>query len=312
MKQLIIISLLFLSSLSAEAQIAIARYFGEKKAAITFTFDDGLQEHYTEVFPRLKQLGLKASFGIIGSKVGNTWKGIPTMTWEQLREMAKDGQEITSHGWAHHTIIKLSGEKLRYEVQHNDSIIYQNLGFFPKTYFYPGNRKTAEGVEFCSRNRVGTRTFQGSFGSKRDSVWVQKMLEQTLRNGEWTVTMTHGITQGYDAFKDPKLLWNCFTQVANMQDCIWVATLHDVLAYNAERKHTKLETTKNKKGVTIVPHLSLDKHLFTHPLTLVVDYKIGKAKQDGKRLKVIYKNGKSLIDINPNGGKIWLQASYGG
>ena len=83
--------------MSAQSQVEIAKYLGDRQAAISFTFDDGLQEHYTLVFPRLKQLGLKASFGIIGSKVGGNWKGVPTMTWEQLKEMAADGQEITSH-----------------------------------------------------------------------------------------------------------------------------------------------------------------------------------------------------------------------
>lgn len=293
--------------LPSMAQVRVARYYGNREAAVTFTFDDGLQEHYTMMFPRLKQLGLKASFGIIGSKVGSNWKGVPTMTWEQLREMAADGQEITSHGWAHHAVIKLTGEALRYEVQHNDSVIYEHLGFFPRTYFYPGNRKTDEAVAFCSQNRVGTRMFQGSFGSKRDSAWVQRTLARTLKNGEWTVWMTHGITKGYDAFPDPQLLWNTISQVAAMQDRLWVATLHDALAYIAERDTIVLDVKQGKNEITVTPGMPLDKHIFNHPLTLIVDGNVAEATQHGRKLAVTVMNGKTLVDIDPYGGKIKMR-----
>ena len=304
---LLSIFLLALFPVSGEAQVAVARYYGDKEGALTFTFDDGLGEHYTEVFPRLKALGLKASFGIIGSKVGGQWKGNPTVTWAQLREMAADGQEITSHGYRHNAIIKLAGEALRYEVQHNDTLIYDSVGVFPRTYFYPRNRKTDEGVAFCSRDRVGTRTFQGSFGSKRDSLWVRRTLERTLRNHEWTVWMTHGISIGYDAFPNPALLWDTMQKVAALQDRLWVCTLHDGLAYAAERDSIVLDTKQDKRGtLTITPSMPLPEKLFCHPLTLVVDGTLLEAVQGKKRLTVVSRNGKSLVDFDPHGGKIKL------
>ena len=58
MMRLLLICLLFaLFPVSGEAQVAVARYYGNRVAALTLTFDDGLQEHYTEVFPRLRRLG---------------------------------------------------------------------------------------------------------------------------------------------------------------------------------------------------------------------------------------------------------------
>lgn len=291
-------------TVAAQTNVHTAKYYGDRQAALTFTFDDGLQEHYTEVFPRLKQWGLKASFGIVGSRVGADWKKVPTMTWEQLREMAADGQEITSHGWQHRAMLKLSGEALRYEVQHNDTVIYQKVGVFPRTYFYPGNRKTDEGIAFCSKDRVGTRMFQGSFGSKRDSTWVQRTLNRTLKKGEWTVWMTHGISVGYDAFPNPQLLWNALEQVAGMQDRLWVATLHDVQAYITERDTIQLQVKQQKNVLTVTPKNPLDKNLFYHPLTLVIDGEAMEAKQGKKSLLLTRKNGKTLFDIDPNGGKI--------
>lgn len=300
--------LLAVLTATAQPDVRVAKYYGDREGALTFTFDDGLGEHFTEVFPRLKALGLKASFGIIGSKVGGEWKGNPTVTWAQLREMAADGQEITSHGFRHNAVIKLQGEALRYEVQHNDTLIYDSVGIFPRTYFYPGNRKTDEGVAFCSRDRVGTRMFQGSFGSKRDSAWVGRTIERTLKKHEWTVWMTHGISRGYDAFPNPQLLWDTMQKVAAMQDRLWICTLHDGLAYTAERDTVQIDVKQDKKGnLVVTPSLPLDKKLFCHPLTLVVDAQVAEAVQGKRKLAIEDRNGKSLINFDPHGGKINLK-----
>lgn len=300
--------LLAVLTATAQPDVRVAKYYGDREGALTFTFDDGLGEHFTEVFPRLKALGLKASFGIIGSKVGGDWKGNPTVTWAQLREMAADGQEITSHGYRHNAMIKLTGEALRYEVQHNDTLISDSVGVFPRTYFYPGNRKTDEGVASCSRDRVGTRMFQGSFGSKRDSAWVERTIERTLKKHEWTVWMTHGISRGYDAFPNPQLLWDTMQKVAAMQDRLWICTLYDGLAYTAERDTVQIDVKQDKKGnLVVTPSLPLDKKLFCHPLTLVVDAQVAEAVQGKRKLAIEDRNGKSLINFDPHGGKINLK-----
>ena len=309
MRRLMTIAIACMSVMLSHAQheVHIARYYGDCEAALSFTFDDGLREHYSEVFPRLKRFGLKASFGIIGSKVGRDHKGIPCMTWEQLREMAADGQEITSHGFRHQSLEQLTGEAQRYEVQHNDTVIYNNVGIFPRTYFYPGNRKTSEAITFCSHNRVGTRLFQSSFGSKRDSLWMQRTLAYTLKKGEWTVLMTHGISVGYDAFPNPQLLWNTLEQVAAMQDRLWVATLHDVLAYMAERNSLRLDVEQQNHMVTVTPRSPLDKALFFHPVTVVISGEAVEAKQGKRTLTLIKKGSNTLFDIDPNGDKIQIK-----
>lgn len=290
----------------SQPSVHIAKYYGNCKAALTFTFDDGLEEHYTAVFPQLKRFGLKASFGIIGSKVGRDHKGIHCMTWEQLREMSADGQEITSHGFHHLSHEKLTGEALRYEVQHNDTLIYSELGVFPRTYFYPGNRKTEEGVKMCSKDRVGTRMFQLSFGSKRDSLWVESTLNRILKNGEWVVLMTHGINVGYDAFSNSQLLWNTMNKVSALKNSIWVATLNDVLAYTTERDNVQLVVHEKNNNLIVALHNPLDKGIFNHPLTIVVGVDAVGAWQDGKKLPLIKKDRLTSFDCDPNGGNIQI------
>lgn len=287
----------------------VAKFDGNRACAISYTFDDGLQEHYTLVRPQLNALGLKASFCIIGSKVGKDQKGTPCMTWEQLKEMAAEGHEITSHGYRHQSMERLSGEALRYEVQHNDTLIHQKVGVFPRTYFYPGNRKTPEGLEFCSRDRVGTRTFQVSVGSKRDSVWLANWVNRLIKRGEWGVTMTHGITTGYDCFANPQVFWNHLQQVVAMQDRVWVATFHDVAAYAAERDSLQLDITMAKGEIQVTPHLALNPKLFTQPLTMVVETEVTEVRQEKTNLPFTTKKGQTIFRFDPFGDVIRIKSS---
>ena len=276
-------------------QVSIAPYYGGRQAALSLTFDDGLEDQYTLAFPELKRRGLKATFAIIGSKVGgmirskqdriNGTNGTPVMTWEQLREMAADGQEIASHGWEHRSVTKLDSVALQYEIAANDSAIEKNIGMLPATYFYPGNNKTDETVAFCERSKVGSRTYQLSLGSKRTLPFMKNYVEDLIAHGKWGVTMTHGIARGYDHFQDPQVLWDFLDYLVTKREELWIATFRDIAAYRKEAIATTLTVTKDKDLLTITPHCPLDAKLYHHPLTIVID-------------------SKQMVDINPHGGPV--------
>lgn len=307
----IILSILSMVPSGIHAQsVSIAKYAGNKQAAISFTFDDGLKEQYSILFPKMKELGIKGTFCLIGSRMEHQPKNPEkqTFSWEQAKEMAADGQEITSHGYNHQNVSKLTAEQLRYEVQHNDTLIYQHTGCFPRTYFYPGNRKSDEAVAYCSKDRVGTRTTQVSLGSKRTQEWFENYLNGIISQGEWAVTMTHGIRIGYDSFGDETRLWKMFDYALEQEKAgkLWIATFHDVAAYIQERDNTELKVKENKRAVTIAPKMKLDKNLFNLPLTLVLDFQPKTAKQGTKTLSIRKDNHQYLIEMNPTEGKIVL------
>lgn len=319
LKSILIYTVCAFVSLKANAQIRIAKYYDNKQAALSFTFDDGLREQYTILFPKMKQLGIKGTFCLIGAWMDNPPKNPnkQPFTWEQAKEMALDGQEITSHGYSHKNVTKLTPDELRYEVQHNDTLIYRHTGVFPRTYFYPGNRKSDEAVAYCSQNRVGTRTFQVSLGSKRTQEWFEQYITDIIKKGDWAVTMTHGLRIGYDCFGDETRLWRMFDYALAQQDQLWIATFHDVAAYQQERDNTTLRI-KKKKGRIIIepkmaketrtePKIKLDKEIFNHPLTLVLDFKPRSATQAGKSLEVKEKGEKSWLNFSPTEGKIVIE-----
>ena len=85
---------------------------------------------------------------------------------------------------------------------------------------------------------------------------------------------------------------------------LWIATFHDVAAYQQERDNTTLKIKAKKKQVTVTPKMKLNKNIFQVPLTLILDFQPIKATQAGKNLAVKYKDEKYLIQIEPSKGKV--------
>lgn len=297
-------------SSGADWNVSVAKYRHDKVCAISYTFDDGLAEHYTLAAPQLEQRGFRGTFFINGSKVNKDERHIKDttrVTWPQLKEMAEKGHEISNHGWAHRNFAKFPFEVLKEDIQKNDSAIYAHVGVMPRTYAYPNNTKQGEAMAFVARNRVGTRLKQRSVGSKRTARDLEKWMETLIKTGDWGVGMTHGLTYGYDAFGNPQRLWEHWEQVKANEDKIWVGTFHEVVSYLKEREAIRLTVTEKKNKLHVVPELPLDKELFTEPLTMVVEsgtMKKVSARQGKKKLSVQLRSDKAFFDFDPFGGEI--------
>ena len=297
-------------SSGADWNVSVAKYRHDKVCAISYTFDDGLAEHYTLAAPQLEQRGFRGTFFINGSKVNKDERHIKDttrVTWPQLKEMAEKGHEISNHGWAHRNFAKFPFEVLKEDILKNDSAIYAHVGVMPRTYAYPNNTKQGEAMAFVARNRVGTRLKQRSVGSKRTARDLEKWMETLIKTGDWGVGMTHGLTYGYDAFGNPQRLWEHWEQVKANEDKIWVGTFHEVVSYLKEREAIRLTVTEKKNKLHVVPELPLDKELFIEPLTMVVEggtMKKVSARQGKKKLSVQLRSDKAFFDFDPFGGEI--------
>lgn len=296
-----------------DTDIYVADYKNNKKCAISYTFDDGLEEHYTMVYPKLEELGLKGTFWICGKiieyKEANLGKS--RMTWKQMKEMADKGHEISNHSWSHPNFKHLSYEKIREEIDKNDSIIQLYIGKRPKTFCYPGNYFDNRILSIASEGKIATRTEQYALGgekSKRTPEILEKWVDELLIAEGWGVSMTHGITHGYDNFSQPDIFWNHLKKVKAQEDKIWTGTFAEVGAYIKERRNIQLSIVKEKSSYKIVPYLALIPELFSEPLTMVIKNDGSKTKirvkQDNKKLTVKMVGDEILFDFNPYGGVI--------
>lgn len=301
-----------------EQDMHVANYKYGKRCAISYTFDDGLQEHYTLVYPILEKLGFKSTFWICGKIIEdkNTQCGKPRMNWEQLKEMSNNGHEISNHGWSHLVLKGQSDTVIRKEIEQNDSIIEQKIGKRPYTFCYANNAVDEHCIQIASTNKIDTRLFQYAIGgevTQSTKEKLEKWVKKLFLSKQWGVTMIHGITKGYDSFSNPNILWEHLQYVKSHENDIWVAPFREIAAYIKERENIKLYIKKNNThSYEITPFLSLNKKLFTELLTMEIknkykNYKLS-VKQDGNILPVKEnKYGILFFEFNPYGGKIFIQ-----
>lgn len=93
-------------------------------AAPLITFDDGLEDNFTNAYPILKELGLKAYFFVMPQKIET--KGY--LGWEQLKELTAVGMIIGSHGMTHKILTELNDAELNYELKESKSLLEEKLG----------------------------------------------------------------------------------------------------------------------------------------------------------------------------------------
>lgn len=275
--RLLLMSLPILSSLAACTVVEDARiteFRDGRRAAVSLTFDDGILDHYTMVAPHLDSLGIRGTFWVNGVSIGQPdYNYAPRLTWEMCREMSDRGHEISNHSWSHPNLTNLSEEQIREEVLKNDEAIEAGTGKRPITFCYPYNAQNELVTRICREGRIGARDFQeaqGQVNSGSTPESLRAWLERVIANGEWGVTMTHGIHHGWDQWEDENVLWDFYKELASRRDEVWIDTFAAVCAYRQEREHTAIVVRKYRKCIGIKPSCDLDPALYHEPLTAEV------------------------------------------
>jgi peptidoglycan/xylan/chitin deacetylase (PgdA/CDA1 family) len=122
---------------------------GEKplpKKAVLVTFDDGYENNYTEAYPVLRELGLKANLFVVWETIGshNAWHDPENeawqrmATWAQLREMRSSGVfELANHTMRHSNLSAIPLEDVRWEVREAKARLEDGIGCALPAFAYP-------------------------------------------------------------------------------------------------------------------------------------------------------------------------------
>jgi peptidoglycan/xylan/chitin deacetylase (PgdA/CDA1 family) len=141
---------------------------GARSHTVSFTFDDGYESFYDEVFPILIECKIPATVFIITEHVGKTndWDltlGVNRrrhLSWPQISEISDAGIEIGSHSRFHRDLTRLSDTALDAELLSSKEIIEDNIGREVTSLALPFGRASIEVFE--AARKIGYREICGS------------------------------------------------------------------------------------------------------------------------------------------------------
>jgi peptidoglycan-N-acetylglucosamine deacetylase len=262
----------------APAAVRIARFQGDRRGAISLTFDDGIRDQYELAVPILDRLGFKATFFVIAGRTPETdaealatgvgdWGGI---SWPQLKALAAQGHEISNHSWSHPQLTKLDDAALDEEVNKSFDAIAAHIGSPPLTFCYPGNGFDARVKAAALRRHITDRESCFDFQNTTKEDGSNAEVDRAIRDGVWIVSITHGIAHGYGAYPQPKDFERDLENLKRHEDQLWVDTCANVFRYIRERDDAKLTAEMSPQRAVITLASTLDPHIYDRPLTIVI------------------------------------------
>ncbi len=159
------------------------------KNAVMISIDDGYRSVYDVAYPLLKKYGFTATLFIYIDYVGVSSQAI---TWEQLRELKRDGFYIGSHSVAHSDLSnQQKGEdnqtylaRLKREIFRSKQIIDEKLGQDTLIFSYPFGRQNQTVASMAQQagykvavtvDRGGNPFFADPFLLNRDQILKRDM-----------------------------------------------------------------------------------------------------------------------------------------
>ena len=317
-------------------KVAIARWPEDRVAAISLTFDDGLNTHVDVVGPTLKRHHLHGTF-FVATGLGPWEKRQPE--WGLL---AEQGNELGSHTVHHPCLLEeiephsqnYTPEMMEAEVRESaESVAQVAHNTRGVTFAYPCDdlsfgppreqaRNSALYLRYVSEYAFGAR--DGGPGAPQDpddlSILTIGDLGPTegkdfaallavtapvIRQGQWGVFCFHGVGGDYLTITAETL--DELAGYLEKHSEIWTATFGDVLRYTLERKAASMKLSDNPDHSTdIALEWPLEPKTFDLPLTLRVEgageWRDIVATGDGKILDVRQSKDRAktiFVDVVP-------------
>lgn len=288
----------------------VAKWYGFKNGAITYTFDDGTKNQVPIALPLLNKYGFKATFFLVTG-----W----SPDWNGFKQAAQSGHEIGSHTVQH------TGGAGENELSQSKQTIQQQIGQECVTIAYPNCvasdvnalKKYYIAGRICSGqlessnpgNMFGLSSMiVGDTGSLQTAQALNQKADQAAASGQWAVFLIHGVDGdgGYSPVSSQALDGH-FNYVKSSGK-FWVGTFRDVSKYVLEANNLVITESGNTIDVSCSYQTTVTK--LDHPVTISKPLSGGGnpkvTSSSGRAVQATVSNGKLIFDVIP-GEKYTIQ-----
>ena len=301
--------------------LRIAKYKDNKRAAASYTFDDGYSTS-TNIASIFEKLGLRATFYIIPGV-------IPADGWSMWQTLAGKGHEIGNHSMTHPDFVNtvMSDEQLDTEINGAQKLIQQKLGTPPQTFAFPYHLYTDRALKIAQQNHLAVRKmnlddpgyqfafFDTDHGTDLAGtlVTVNRQLDEVIKAGGWFVAGGHGIDGDGWSPVTTDFLQKHLSYAAQYSSTLWTDTFANVSRYRLCRDTVKAEVLLQSSIQAYVRLTgTYDPTVCNAPLTVTVPVSIPSGATlrtmtaDGTELPTWVSAGTAFFNLRP-GEKVSLQ-----
>jgi peptidoglycan/xylan/chitin deacetylase (PgdA/CDA1 family) len=120
-----------------------------RRKSVVLTFDDGYENFLSIAYPILRRYGFTAIVFLITDCVGKRSdrmfeKGVPFLSWDQVKSLHKDGISFGSHTCSHPDLAKLSETQVWHELVSSKECLEDRLGARVQLLAYPHGHSNRE------------------------------------------------------------------------------------------------------------------------------------------------------------------------
>ncbi|MEW6721532.1 MAG: polysaccharide deacetylase family protein [Thermodesulfobacteriota bacterium] len=283
----------------------ITAWPGNRKGAVSLTFDDGETSQYTLGVPALNARGMKASFYVI-----TAYNGTPMdeSEWTAWRSAAANGHEIGSHTISHPALSTLPYEQMRQEVVESKTEIDSRIPSRKTlTFVYPFGDYNSQTKSVVQENYIAARgvscglneppyDFYDVKGCTPDSSTtdIHAWTADAEQQGKWLAVYFHSLLgsleNGWGTYEIED--FTAYLDYLGNRD-VWVGTFEQAVKFLRE-KATSSVTFHSSSADRIVLRLAdtMDDAIYDQPLTL-------RSVVPSEWATVNVQQGSGAIDVNP-------------
>lgn len=332
-KKFSIAALIAMGSSMVFAQNAeIATWSGFRKAAVSFTFDDGPQSDVDVALPMFEKYGYKATFNIV-TNWANGGGNNGMLNWSGVQKLSDAGHEIASHSDSHPNGKPMPANEISSSKGTISQKIQQKYGVVTLAYpncDTPGDAQVLQNYvvgRICNGSWKGGPDIMGKDGPSNWAAVSALMtgnqgtsdfkgnMDKAVQQGGWVAFLTHGFqfkTNGFADYSptDANGMDGALQYAQQKDKDIWVAPMGYVAMYIKERKASKIEPqdggSANSMAFELKHGIADNISKYDYPLSIKVktDWSKVEVTQDGAKLESKVDGGYVYFDAVPNAGKI--------